>query len=127
VSIIDVLDQQVFWIGKDGLRHDLVTMDQEYRLNLLEYLRRNCESLARRRDRLLYEREELTSADAHVLYPSARDWVENSPFVRALKVTIALEDALDGEVVSDVPDVIDELAHALRQRRRHLDRAHGSN
>lgn len=120
MSIIDVLDQDVFWIGQDGLRHELTTMDQEHRLNLLEYLRRNCDRLAHQRDRLLREREGLNEADTRRLYPSALVWIETSPFVRALKVAIAMHDALDGEVVDaqqGEPTQL-ELAVRLLERRQ---------
>lgn len=119
MSIIDVLDQDVFWIGQDGLRYELTTMHQEHRLNLLEYLRRNCDRLANQRDRLLRERIGLTSDDSRQLYPSNDRWIENAPFVRALKVAIALHDALDGEVVSDIPNEPSqlELARQLLARR----------
>lgn len=103
MSIIDVLDQDQFWIGQDGLRYELLDMHQEHRLNLLEWLRRHCDRLAHQRDRLLRERIGLTSSDVHKLYPSNKQWIENAPFTRALKVAIAMHDALDGEVVSDVP------------------------
>lgn len=120
MSIIDVLDQDVFWIGQDGLRHDLVDMHQEHRLNLEAYLTRNCERLARQRDRLLLEREGVTSSEANRLYPSPRAWIEATPFYRALKVAIAMHDVLDGEVVDvrlDEPGQL-ELARRLLVRRQ---------
>lgn len=119
MSIIDVLDQDVFWIGQDGLRHELVEMDQEYRLNLEAYLIRNATRLARQRDRLLYERELLTSEDVNKLYPSPEAWIRGTPFYRALKVAIAMHDCLDGEVVNvqeGEPSQL-ELARRLLERR----------
>jgi hypothetical protein len=122
MSIIDVLDQDVFWIGQDGLRHELVTMHQEHRLNLLERLRRDCESLARQRDRLLHEREGLRPVDVRRSYPSAADWIENSPLVRALKVAIALHDVIDGEIVDVRPGEPGQLELAARLLKRRENR-----
>jgi hypothetical protein len=120
VSIIDALDQERFWVGTDGRRHELSTMHQEHRLNLLEWLRRRAEPLARERDRHVHERG-LTPDDDPLLFASPDEWIEQSPFTRALKAAIAIEDALN-EVEGDDADALDALRIAVMLRRRALDR-----
>jgi hypothetical protein len=121
VSIIDALDQERYWVGRDGRRHELATMHQEHRRNLLEWLRRRAAPLARERDRHVNERG-LTPDDDPLLFAPPNEWIERSPFVRALKAEIALEDALTHDALVDVPDPLDALTIALRLRRRALDR-----
>jgi hypothetical protein len=85
VSVLDLLDQDVFWIS-DGYRFDLVDMHNQHRLNLLEKLRREAYRLKIRADNEARRRGEPVDEDLSPL-----DWLETRPFVLMLKLSLAFD------------------------------------
>ncbi len=117
MNVIETLEQEEWWFGRDGQPHRVAEMNQEYRLTLLAFLRRRADDL--RRQRLWYELYGIDTAPStrarwvrELATRTALDWLNDRPLVRALERAVARHDALDGEVVAadDAPRGVPHLA-----------------
>lgn len=108
------LDQEHWWRGQDGRPYRLDRMDPEHRVNLRAFLARHATRL---REHARWVELSVAGADDALgdqlvdqltgLLDAASDaaWLADRPLVRALDRLIARQDALDGEVVPNAPEL----------------------
>jgi hypothetical protein len=114
-KIIETLRQDVWWYGQDSFPYRVIEMETQHLVNVLEWLRRRANALRLQHywDEFL-EYNDLDDYDVGsetesafirwlgtqpVLDVNPVDWLERTPFVQALKHTLALRGTVDGVVV----------------------------
>lgn len=108
-DIFETLQQTVMWYGQDDFPYRVDEMEQSHRYNVQNFLRRRAEHL---RSRMLWRESRYMTEDTppevmaawlrdneRMLMGSAEDWLNATPFMKALDKAIRDHGTIDGEVV----------------------------
>ena len=96
--ILKILMQETVWLTADGVYIPIEMMDQTHRRNTLAYLQRRAPYLKTYIDQVAL-RENRQPEARRFIGMDPLEWVNSTPFVRALEKAIRDHGALDGEVV----------------------------
>lgn len=105
---MSLLDQDEYWVMRDGVQIPLEEMDNEHRRNVLNLLMRR--AAYQMKIYFLEESREMMAAPDEVynqwaaesaveIMDDPEEWMARRPLIRKLKRLIANADAIDGEVV----------------------------
>jgi hypothetical protein len=109
-DLLKTLDQEEWWYGQDGYPYKIAGMEQSHRVNVQAFLRRRAKNIYDRHQRREFRIMESAPDDVFNEWMTETErginsdpveWLDNTPFMRALGKAIKNANTIDGEVVTD--------------------------
>jgi len=109
--IIETLEQEEMWYGQDGRPYRVTEMETSHVVNVLAFLRRRADDLARHAawyevsHAPLSRQLEIIDRWRGELGDDPVAWLERRPLVKALRYELVLRDTVEGEVIGEVKEL----------------------